>query len=83
MSAEGLRHLVVAGCGCWWVEYVPADFSMGPDEPRVCAKCRSSHPASVRPSPQGMAMVRVAYIFDAAHVEAAQRVIRRYDAEEA
>lgn len=34
---------------------------MDPTEPRACVVHRADHPASVRPSPQGMAMVPVTY----------------------
>ncbi len=52
---------VKAACGCIWRESRPEGVKLNPDEPRVCAVHRADHPASVRPSPQGMAMVPVTY----------------------
>lgn len=52
---------VKAACGCVWRESRPEGVRMDPSEPRACVVHRSDHPASVRPSPQGMAMVPVTY----------------------
>ncbi|WP_433460622.1 hypothetical protein [Micromonospora sp. CA-248212] len=61
---EPVRVLVLGGCGHWWRESRPAEVKIRPDQPRVCCLCKPNHPAAVGTSPQGMAMVRVAYLPD-------------------
>ena len=68
-------RLVIGGCHCWWVESVPAGVVTDPDAPRVCSLHRASHSASMYPSPQGMAMVNVVYVTDAALVDAARELM--------
>jgi hypothetical protein len=55
---------VQAACGCTWRESRPDSFLVDPAEPRACAVHAADHPASVRPSPQGMAMVPVTYHYE-------------------
>jgi hypothetical protein len=52
--------LVFAACGHWWRESTPEGFQ--PTTPRVCSQCRPDNPAAVGVSPQGFAMVPVAYV---------------------
>lgn len=52
---------VKAACGCVWSESRPDGFLINPADPRACVVHRADHPASVSPSPQGMAMVPVTY----------------------
>lgn len=56
-----LGEWVRADCGCVWRESRPAGVQIDPAELRACAVHTADHPASVRPSPQGMAMVPVTY----------------------
>jgi hypothetical protein len=49
------------GCGCLVKESRPDGFTIDPQQPRVCGRHLSGHPASLYPSPQGMAMVPVSY----------------------
>lgn len=74
---EIFYRLVIGGCHCWWVESVPAGVVTDPEAPRVCSQHRSSHSASVYPSPQGMAMVRVTYVTEEALVQAARELMWR------
>lgn len=57
----GLGPWVKAACGCVWHELRPEGTRLDPDEPRACGRHRADHPASLYPSPQGMAMVDVTY----------------------
>ncbi len=52
---------VAAACGCVWRESRPAGFKLNPAMPRVCTRHTADHPASLCPSPQGMATVAVTY----------------------
>jgi len=57
----GLGEWVEGACGCIWREHRPPGLTIDPAEPRVCSAHLADHPASVRLSPQGMAMVPVTY----------------------
>ncbi len=52
---------VKAACGCIWRESRPTGSIPDADQPRACGLHRADHPASLYPSPQGMAMVPVTY----------------------
>lgn len=59
-----MRVLVLAGCGCQWVEFRPPGLKVDPSAPRVCSSHRPDAPGAVGVSPQGMAMVPVMYVED-------------------
>lgn len=52
---------VRTACGCVWRESRPDGFRIDPTEPRACGTHRATDPASLTPSPQGMAVVPVTY----------------------
>lgn len=56
-----LGEWVQAACGCVWRESRPTGCRIDPAEPRACVTHSADHPASLYPSPQGMAMVPVTY----------------------
>ncbi len=61
MVKQRVGEWVAAACGCIWRESRPSGMLIDPDAPRACGTHYADHPASVRPSPQGMAMVPVTY----------------------